>query len=282
MKHINNEYGKRLTIDNLLTGKDADIWNKALSMEIGQLAKGNKHGVQFTKTISFINKEEVPSGEKVTYAQCVCDYRPLKPEPYRVQMVVGGDKLDCLIDSGAPTTNLTEFKMLVNSVISKAKNGARFLSCDLKDFFLASPMQYKKYMKLRYSIIPQDIVEQYNLDQKDADDGYVYIQINKGMYGLKEATIQAYDQLSKFLNDDGYHHVMGTGGLWKHKTKRTAFCLCVDDIGLKYYSQEDKEHFLETMKKNYNYYIDNKGKHYLGLTLNWNYDQNTSCSFLKG
>ena len=93
-------------------------------MELGRLAQGNKYGVQSTDTIDFIFPHEVPKGEKVTYAQCVCDHRPLKPEPVRVQIVVGGDCLDCSIDSGSPATNLLEFKLLVNSIISDADKGA--------------------------------------------------------------------------------------------------------------------------------------------------------------
>ena len=104
-------------------------------MELGRLAQGNIHGVSVTDTIEFILKKDVPDGEKVTYAQCVCDHRPLKFEQYRVRIVVGGDKLDCDIDSGVPITNVAEFKLLINSVISDAKNSARFLSCDSKYFF---------------------------------------------------------------------------------------------------------------------------------------------------
>ena len=100
-------------------------------MEFGRLAQGNQYGVSSTDTFDFIHSNEIPSNEKVTYAQFVCDERPLKPEKYRVRLVVGGDKLDCDIDSGAPSTNFLEFKLLVNSIISEASKGARFMSLDL-------------------------------------------------------------------------------------------------------------------------------------------------------
>ena len=119
-----------MTLEQLLQGKDKEIWNKAQSMEIGRLAQGNIHGVTSSDTIDFICKCDVPSNEKVTYAQFVCDHRPLKPETNRVRCVVGGNKLDCFIDSGAPITNLLEFKLLINSVISDAHHGARFISID--------------------------------------------------------------------------------------------------------------------------------------------------------
>ena len=93
------------------------------------------------------------------------------------------------------------------------------------------------------------------------------------MYGLKEAAVLAYDQLAGFLNSYGYHHVPGTSGLWTHTPKKTAFCLCIDDIALKYHSAHDFEHFLQAIGNHYKYHIDPHGSHYMGLTLNWNYEQ---------
>ena len=93
------------------------------------------------------------------------------------------------------------------------------------------------------------------------------------MYGLKEAAILAYDQLSKFFNAAGYHHVPGTAGLWTHSTRPTAFCLCVDDIALKYYNASDLQHFLTTLSTHYKYHIDHSGSHYMGFDLNWQYDK---------
>lgn len=124
--HIYDEIGTRQIIDKLVSSTEKDTRIKRLSIELGRLAQGNIHGVLATDTIDFIYKLDVPLGDKVTYAQYVCDHRPLKPEPYRVRIVVGGDKLDCEIDSGAPATNLAEFKLLINSVISDAKQGAKF------------------------------------------------------------------------------------------------------------------------------------------------------------
>ena len=70
-------------------------------MELGRLAQGNMHGVTSIDTIDFILQSDVPKDQKVTYAQFVCGHRPLKSEPNRVRCVVGGNKLDCDIDSGA-------------------------------------------------------------------------------------------------------------------------------------------------------------------------------------
>ena len=73
--------------------------------------------------------------KKVTYANMVCDYRPLKTEKYRVRLTVGGDKLDYDFDATSPIASLIETKLLLNSVISDSAKGARFMTMDIKDFF---------------------------------------------------------------------------------------------------------------------------------------------------
>ena len=91
------------------------------------------------------------------------------------------------------------------------------------------------------------------------------------MYGLKQAAILAYTQLKKQLLPHGYTPVEGTVGIWKHATRRTRFCLCVDDFGIKYYSQSDADHLLCAIGQTYKYTTDWEGKHYCGLSFNWNY-----------
>ena len=94
MHHVYNKHtGRRESAETLLTGPNRDIWNKAVSNEIGRLAKCNQYSVEFTDTIEFIAKNQVPSGRKVTYAQFIFDHRPLKEESHRARLVAGGDKL---------------------------------------------------------------------------------------------------------------------------------------------------------------------------------------------
>ena len=125
-----------------------------MSNEIGRLAQGNQYGVTATDTISFILRKLVPRDRKCTYGKFVCDNKIKKSEPHRIHLVVGGDKLEYDNDSGSPAASLLETKMLLNSVISDAKHGAQFLSCDLKDFFLATPMARPEYMKINWKHIP--------------------------------------------------------------------------------------------------------------------------------
>ena len=129
-------------MNKLLRGPTvATIWKKALSNEWGRLKKGNQRGVKATDMIDFIQQDEVPFRQPVTYTIFVYNHRPLKTEPWRVQLVVGGDKLKYTADSSSPATNFVETRILVNSVISVTHKGARFMSCNLKYFYLATPMK---------------------------------------------------------------------------------------------------------------------------------------------
>lgn len=247
--HIFNDRGVRETI-NSLRKKDPEKWNRALSNEWGRLAQGNKYGVTATNTITFIfKKSEIPNNAPITYASFVCNFRPLKSEPYRVRIVVGGDKLQYSEDAASPTTDLLETKILLNSTISDASKGAKFLSADLKDFFLASPMKRPEFMKVHISKFLPDIIQQYNLNELKDEKGFVYIKIQKGMYRLKQAALLAYLQLVTFLKSHGYYPEKHCMRIWSHKTRKTKFCLCVDDFGIKYFNKSDADHLL-TMRCN--------------------------------
>ena len=50
-------------------------------------------------------------------------------------------------------------------------------------------------------------------------------------------------------------------------------CLCVDDFGIKYESQEDAQHLVAALQEYYKITIDWSGKHYGGFTLDWDVDK---------
>ena len=55
-------------------------------------------------------------------------------------------------------------------------------------------------MKIKVDIIPQEIVEQYNLD-KLTSSGWISIEIQKGVYGLLQTGILLNDKLKAHLVD---------------------------------------------------------------------------------
>ena len=143
------------------------------------MAQGDKHGVRSTDTIDLIHKHKVPQGKTGMYASFVIDYRPLKVQPHRVLITVGGDKLPFEDDAGSPVSNFLETKVLTNSTITDASKGAKFVGADISDYFLATPMKKSEYMQVRYKHIPTDIKERYSLEDKVTTHRYIYIRIKK-------------------------------------------------------------------------------------------------------
>jgi hypothetical protein len=77
-------------------------------------------------------------------------------------------------------------------------------------------------MVINLASLPQETIEKYDLN-KLAQDGKVYIDIQKGMYGLQQAGILANELLQRNLAKDGYRLTTHTHGLWKHDTRPISF-----------------------------------------------------------
>jgi hypothetical protein len=58
-------------------------------------------------------------------------------------------------------------------------------------------MPNPEYMHLQLDIILEEIIVAYNLHELVAPNGWVYIEIHKGMYGLPQAGILANQLLEK-------------------------------------------------------------------------------------
>ena len=270
INHIYNENGVKLNIDKLLH-LDPDIWKPSVSNELGRLAKGIRN-VRGNEAIEFVPKTSIPTHKKVTYANMINDYRPYKDDPYRTRLTIGGDKLDYYGNSSSPAASLLESKLIINSVISDTHKGARFMSIDIKDYFLQSFLPEPEYMKIHGKYFFEDIRKQYDIDKIIDEDGFVYCKIVKGMYGLKQAAMLGRENIITVLKPFGYYPDPMSPNIWQHTTRPTKFCLCVDDFGVKYFSQKDLDHLIIALQTTFKISIDMKGDKYCGLHLKWNYD----------
>jgi hypothetical protein len=130
-------------------------------------------------------------------------------------------------------------------------------------------------MKMLLSRFPQEIVDKYNLGAL-AVDGWVYIEIRKGMYGLKHAGLIANQLLQTCLAPFGYYPARHTPGLWMHNTRPIAFSLIVDDFAVKYVGKQHADHLRQALLKSYKLTTDWAEKVYSGVTLKWDY-KNRTC-----
>jgi hypothetical protein len=132
--------------------------------------------------------ENIPKDQKITYDKIVCDYKPHKQEKEHVRLTVGGDRLDNSGNVTTSTADITTFKILVNSTLST--KDAAMMMMEIKNYYLGRPLSHFEYIKMLLSRSPEEIIQNYNLNAL-AVDGWVYIEIRKGMYGLKQAGIMA-------------------------------------------------------------------------------------------
>ena len=75
-------------------------------------------------------------------------------------LTMGGSLVNCPDDCRTPTADLLTIKLLLNSIISTAN--AKFMTIDIKDFYLMTPMKRYEYFRMKINLFPQDIIEEFN------------------------------------------------------------------------------------------------------------------------
>jgi hypothetical protein len=134
----------------------------------------------------------------VTYGQFVCCIRPEKDKTHRTRFVVGGNRINYPGKVATPTAEMLVTKLLFNSVIST--QGARFMTIDIMNFYLMTPLKHPKYFEIKLRDIPEEIIVEHKLRDLATADGNVYIKETKGIYGLPNAGLLSNKPLEKQLN----------------------------------------------------------------------------------
>ena len=83
----------------------------------------------------------------------------------------------------------------------------------------------RQWNDTNFNLIPPEFAQAYSLYEK-VQNGYVYMRIVRGMYGLPQAGMLANQK-------HGYFEVSHTLGLFAHKTRPIWFTLVVDNFGIK-------------------------------------------------
>ena len=139
-------------------------------------------------TIHFVHPSQKPANQTATYLCIVANYRPQKKTPFCGQFTVDGNRIDYSGNVATPTVDLATVKLHLNSVISDIN--ASYMTVDIKDFYLGTPMNRFEYMRIPVKHIPQDIMQQYNLAGLNVND-HILVEIQKGVYGLSQADLIA-------------------------------------------------------------------------------------------
>jgi hypothetical protein len=131
-------------------------------------------------------------------------------------------------------------------------------------------MDRPEYMRLKFDLIPPEIVDKYNLREYE-EDGWIYVRIDLGMYSLPQAGILANKLLAKRLAKAGYYQYQFTTGLSRHVWRPITFCLVVDDFGIKTVGLKHTKHLQAELEKYYECSMDWKGELFCGVHLTWDY-----------
>jgi hypothetical protein len=248
------------------------LWTRGFGNECGRRFQGIRD-IPGTDTCFFIKLTNIPKDRKITYGKIVCDYKPHKKEKERVRLTVGGDILDYSGDVATSMADITTFKILINSNLST--EDAAMMMMGITNYYLGTPLPRFEYMKMLLSRFPEEIVQKYNLNALSVD-GWVYIEIRKGMYGLKQAVLLANQLLQTRVAPFGYYPARHTPGLWLHNTRPISFTLIVDDFAVTYVGKQHAEHLRNALLRTYELTTDWTATVYSGITLKWDY-KNRTC-----
>jgi hypothetical protein len=75
---------------------------------------------------------------------------------------------------------------------------------DIKNYYLGTPLPRFESMKMLISRFPEEIIQKYNLNDLPVEC-WVYIEIRKGMYGLKQEGILSNQLLQTRQSPFGYY-----------------------------------------------------------------------------
>ncbi len=170
------------------------IWDTSYADELGRLCQGigtnattpAKPRVEGTNTFHPIQYANILADRRheVTYTRVVCEVRPQKADPNQTRITIGGNRICYPGDTGTKTGSIELVKTMLNSVVSRP--GARFACFDLKNFYLGTPLDRPEYVRIKLADIPQEFIDEYNLTTY-AHNGWIYFEITKGVYGIKQA-----------------------------------------------------------------------------------------------
>ena len=168
-------------------------------------------------------------------------------------------------------------KILIESVIS---DGSKWLTIDIKDYYLSTPLPRPEYLRISSKFLPPDVVQTYNL-QRYFNNQSILFQVNKDMYGLPQAGLLAQQRLITHLTSHGYHQT-DTTCLFRHVSNGTVFSLVFDDSGVKYTTLDGANHLIRTLKILYTITIDWTRSKYLGFSINFDSSQRTVTLSMPG
>ena len=186
--------------------------------------------------------------------------------------MVEGVKMDTYQDICSPAVGITGTKIYLNSTILDAKWGARYCTANFTEFFVDWTMKIFQYMHIHQHYIPQANIKEYSLTDKFFwckriclhctqkrnvwPQGSCHPCISTIFHSLCQIWLYTYAAHSKSLVS------------WKLPNN---FHPCHWQFCIKLFNHADSNHLLGALKDKYDITIDCSGTSFLGITIDWNY-----------
>ena len=104
-------------------------------------------------------------------------------------------------------------------------------------------MKKANYQKIAIKLIPQEIIDKYDLNNKQID-GYIYVRVEKGMYGLVQSGIIAHEEIKGCLKPYDCAPARITQVLWTQQDRDIYFTLVVDGFGIRDKYKKDADRLI--------------------------------------
>ena len=153
-------------------------------------------------------------GCTVTYSHIVFGMQPHKEDPIRVRLNLALNWIEYPGKVTIKTSDLITFKIHTNSVIFT--RGARYAGFYIRKYYLEAPIGHSEYTRLHIRLITPDINVHFNLNVLVYQDGWIYMEIIRGVYGITQVGILANNLIQQHLIDHGYFRFKLSPGFWQH------------------------------------------------------------------
>jgi hypothetical protein len=177
---------------------------------------------------------------------------------------------DTIGDSFSPTVNPISVMTQLN--LAAVTHGTRISAYDIKGAFLLTPMQPGVRMFIRVTPdVTTHWVKRYPKRSKCLeDDGCLYFELNRYVYGLHEASNQFNGLLDKELRQNGFKPTKADCCLYVKKTKDGMLILSVhvDDMLLTSPNLKWRKWFEDNVQKHFTIVKQHDKVSYLGMSIN--------------
>ena len=173
---------------------------------------------------------------------------------------------------GTKTASLDLVKLVINSFISR--KDVKYVTFDISNFYLQTPLDRPEYVCVNLSDIPQDFIDEYDL-LESFQGGWVYLEINRGVYILPQSGILANKLFEERLANHVYYQCTITPGLWRHKWRPILFSLIVNNFGFEYVEYRHAHHLRDALKEHYDITENWEVDLYADINLKWDYTHST-------